>query len=513
MPEDPAQQGAGMVRQSNFNYATATTGLTKAKSNANSSSVLRTSDLKFGGYVSDWAQYERGFALSDIAPTAYTDLVYSFFGICGDQGSKADKVKASCNALGKAEGSIMSLDFWGSYQNAGRYNPGYPWNPIYDNINADNWDQLDAGNVRGLVGELVHLKQQNPDIDVSLSIGGWTLSEPFHRVAADATLTANFAASVVEMVKKFQVSGEPLFTTIDIDWEFPGHGGECHSTGCYTKNDGDNFVTLLQAVRTALDDAGYSQVKLSSAVGATQEYIELVGAKNYQALGGKNGLLDKINLMSYDFWGAWENGFGHQTNLFGDSVDPKTAAVSNSADRAIKMLASYGVEKSRIMLGIANYSRGKQGIITEEGNPFSVTKVTDTTVFGTYEGTVVEGYDLFANMAGKDLRGDNGFSLYTDVANNADYYYNNTTGLYYSIDTPRTAALKANYAKANGLRGVFVWVVEQDYQGIIADTVNHTLGNTVKGDGSFTTAELDAFTATCGSNVTVKQCAELNAMH
>ena len=133
VPEDPAQQGAGIASQ--FNYATATTGLTRAKSNANSSSVIRrcqwqcTSDLKFGGYLSDWAQYERGFAVSDIKPTAYTDVIYSFFGICGDRGSKGDKVKASCDALGKAEGSITSLDFWGSYQNAGRYDPGYPWNP------------------------------------------------------------------------------------------------------------------------------------------------------------------------------------------------------------------------------------------------------------------------------------------------------------------------------------------------------------------------------------------------
>ncbi|GAD32599.1 putative endochitinase domain protein [Photobacterium leiognathi lrivu.4.1] len=497
--------------------------------NANASSVTRTSSLKFGGYVSDWAQYGRKFALADVGATAYTELVYSFFGICGDQGTfvsdkanpnstTADKIEANCTALNKQEGEIVSLDFWGSFQNSSRFDPGHPWNDIYNRIDATNWNALNADNTRGLVGELVNLKQQNPSLDISLSIGGWTLSEPFHRVAADTTLTNNFANSVLEIVDKFKVNGEPLFTTIDIDWEFPGHGGDCNASGCYTPDDGTNFVTLLQAVRDVLDSNGYSQVKLSSAVGATEKYINFIGASNYQALGGSNGLLDKIFLMSYDYWGSWDTVLGHQTNLFGDSVDPSSVdsngdpVATNSAENAINLLVNMGVEKSRMMLGIANYSRGKQAsTIVTDGEPFSATGVSDAVLFGTWEPTVLEGYDLFANVAGPDMKGVNNFKLFTDVDNNADYYYNPVSGVYHSIDTPRTAALKTKYAVNNGLRGVFVWTVEQDHKGLIADTVNHTLGHTISENGAYRVAEIESLSLTCGDNVSVSECTNLNS--
>ncbi|KAB2823230.1 glycosyl hydrolase family 18 protein [Aliivibrio finisterrensis] len=498
--------------------------------NANASSVTRTNELKFGGYVSDWAQYGREFALADVGATAYTELVYSFFGICGDQGTfvsdknqpnstTADKIAANCTALNKQEGEIVSLDFWGSFQNSNRFDPGYTWNEngIYDSLDATNWNELNADNTRGLVGELINLKQQNPSLDISLSIGGWTLSEPFHRVAADTTLTDNFANSVLEIVDKFEVNGEPLFTTIDIDWEFPGHGGDCNASGCYTSDDGTNFVTLLQAVRNVLDSNGYSQVKLSSAVGATEKYINLVGASNYQALGGANGLLDKIFLMSYDYWGSWDTVLGHQTNLFGDSVDPNSVdsdgdqVATNSAENAINLLVNMGVEKSRMMLGIANYSRGKQAsAIVTDGDPFSATGVSDAVLFGTWEPTVLEGYDLFANVAGPDVKGVNNFKLFTDADNNTDYYYNPVSGVYHSIDTPRTAALKTKYAANNGLRGVFVWTVEQDYQGLIADTVNYNLGHAIAEDGAYSVAEIESLSSTCGENVNVTECAALN---
>ncbi|PSV87114.1 glycosyl hydrolase family 18 protein [Photobacterium leiognathi] len=503
--------------------------VSEVKTNANASSVTRTNNFKFGGYVSDWAQYGREFSLADVGATAYTELVYSFFGICGDQGTfvsdksqpdktTADKIEANCNALNKKEGEIISLDFWGSFQNKNRFDPGYSWNAIYDKIDASNWGQLNADNTRGLFGELVNLKKQNPSLDVSLSVGGWTLSEPFHRVAADSTLTTNFADSVVEIVSKFQVNGSPLFTTIDIDWEFPGHGGDCNSSGCYTDDDGANFVTLLQAVRNALDSNGYSQVKLSSAVGATEKYINLVGQANYQALGGANGLLDKIFLMSYDYWGAWDSVLGHQTNLFGDSVNPSSVDLNgdpiatNSAEKAINLLASMGVEKSRMMLGIANYSRGKQASdIAIVGNPFTASGVSDTELFGTWEATVIEGYDLFANLAGSDMKGINNFKLFTDLTNNADYYFNPVSGVYHSIDTPRTAALKTKYAVNNGLRGVFVWTVEQDHKGLIADTVNYTLGHTIAEDGAYSAAEIESLSSTCGDNVSVSECTTLNS--
>jgi hypothetical protein len=195
--------------------------------------------------------------------------------------------------------------------------------------------------------------------------------------------------------------------------------------------------------------------------------------------------------------------------LLGQSVTTNSPTGVNSADKAIRLLTSYGVDKSKIMLGVANYARGKQGTILVGGKPFEATNITEANVFGTHEETVVEGYDLFGNMAGQDLRGDNGFHLYTDYDNNADYYYNNNTGVYYSIDTSRTAAMKAQYAKDNELRGTFVWTIEQDYKGITIDSMNQVYGHELSGSNSFSPTQIQSFTETCGVNLTQSECERL----
>ncbi|MFA0038606.1 glycosyl hydrolase family 18 protein [Vibrio sp. 10N.261.52.A1] len=501
-----------------FNYDTSVSGLTKQKSAADSSPIVKNSGntLKTGGYLSDWAQYERKFQLSDIAPSSYDEVIYSFFGICGDRATaggtvgsteKSKLVQLSCESLGKPEGAVVSLDHWGSFQTAGAFDPGYQHSDLYEGqLTQEKWQRLNADNVRGLFGELIKLKRENTQVDIGLSIGGWTLSEPYHRVAASPELSQNFANSLIELLDKFTVGNRPLFTSLDIDWEFPGHGGE---SGAFTPEDGDNFVALLRVLRNTLDDNDYQDIQISSAVGATTAYIEAIGRDNYKALGGSDGLLDKIYLMNYDYWGSFDIGLGHQSNLFGQSVIASSLTGVNSADKAIKLLTSYGVDKSKIMLGVANYARGKQGKLLVDGKPFEATDITKTNVFGTHEDTVVEGYDLFGNMAGQDLRGDNGFNLYTDYDNNADYYYNKNTGVYYSIDTPRTAAMKAKYAKDNGLRGTFVWTIEQDYKGITIDSMNQAYGNELLGSNSFSPTQIQSFTETCGVNLTHTECTAL----
>lgn len=478
-----------------FDYSSNTSGLTEVESNADSSKVTRTSEVKVGGYVSDWAQYGRNFGVESIDPTSYTNVVMSFFGVCGDSGDKEATVAAECNTFDLPDGSIVSLDPWGDYQSSGQYDPGYTWIELYSSLSSENWSELDASNARGLIGELIHLKTQNPTIDIGLSIGGWSLSTPFSAVAADETLTANFANSIVAMVDKFQVNANPLFTSIDIDWEYPSDA------------DSDNFVSLISAVRSALDNAGYTDVNISSAIGATEEYISAIGADNYTKLAGKDGLLDKLYLMNYDLWGAWSRELGHQSNLYGNS----SVTTTYSADSAIQLLESYGVDKSKIMLGVANYARGNIGTIVTPGMPSSATDVTDdANTFGTWENTVLEGYDLFPNLGGVDLKGNNDFIFYTDPTNNADYYYNENTGVYFSGDTPRTAALKAKYAKENGLAGVFTWLIEQDYQGIMVDSINYALGNTLAGSDSYSNSDIETLSQTCGMNIDEAACASLN---
>jgi len=63
------------------------------------------------------------------------------------------------------------------------------------------------------------LKQQNPDLKILVSVGGWTWSKNF----SDASLTKEsrkiFIDSAVDFVTKYDLDG------LDIDWEYPGLKG------------------------------------------------------------------------------------------------------------------------------------------------------------------------------------------------------------------------------------------------------------------------------------------------
>ncbi len=86
------------------------------------------------------------------------------------------------------------------------------------------------------------------DCRFHLSIGGWTLSENFHIVAADPDLRTTFAENCVELMRQYNFDG------IDIDWEHPGpQQGQCQ---CGNDDDYENHVLLLEELRDHLDQAG-----------------------------------------------------------------------------------------------------------------------------------------------------------------------------------------------------------------------------------------------------------------
>lgn len=134
------------------------------------------------------------------------------------------------------------------------------------------------------------------------SIGGWTLSNNFPSIAADPQKRQNFANSCVELIEAFEFDG------IDLDWEYPGytpHNG--------TPADKENFTLLLQEISTAIDAYGESINKdmiLTIAVGAAPDRMDDVEWDNVSSL------VDIINVMSYDFFGAFSPSTNHNSPLY-----------------------------------------------------------------------------------------------------------------------------------------------------------------------------------------------------
>lgn len=502
-PDPELDQGNGSEDSgttTSFDYRNQVNGLTKSKvqyhdtGRIGAEKAIETSDKVVGGYVSEWAVYERGFDLERLSGKSYNRLVYAFAGICGDraEGKASDTVRAECAKQGLSEHEMVILDPWAGFiKPISQRQADMPWHDSYD---SNNPRIIPADKVRGLMGQLQHLKRESSELKVALSIGGWTLSEPFHRMAADQTSRDKFVGSVIDFIHKWDLDG------VDIDWEFPGHGGE---SGKWTDDDGKNFAYLIRDMKlglTALGKITGKTYEVSSAVGATEAYINKIGV--YYKL--VNQYIDNLYLMNYDYFGAWEKQLGHQSNL-----KPSSSLGANfSIEYAVKLLEEKGVNKDKIVLGVANYSRGAQAPLYTS-SPIKSGPINNVRVFGTWEDTVIEGYDLFPNMAGSNMRGVNGWELRTDAEANADYFYNYGTQIFHSIDTPRTAYQKAKYAKENGLKGTFVWTVEQDFSGQVANAMNDGFGHRMT--GLYTTPEERAeLYNTCGDNISASECETLN---
>ncbi|SPQ94262.1 unnamed protein product (mitochondrion) [Plasmodiophora brassicae] len=166
---------------------------------------------------------------------------------------------------------------------------GDPWadHEIMHGVTGDvDTTKTFAGNFELFNRDDSPIRTRNPDINVIISIGGWTFSKEFSIVARSESSREKFAASVAEFVVEHGFDG------VDIDWEFPVAGG--HEDNHRSPDDGVNFTKLLDAVRQ----------HLTRAQQMTQRHRPFLL------------ICDHVNIMTYDAYGSWSDVTGHHAALF-----------------------------------------------------------------------------------------------------------------------------------------------------------------------------------------------------
>ncbi|MFF5388798.1 glycosyl hydrolase family 18 protein [Streptomyces sp. NPDC013012] len=350
------------------------------------------------GYFTNWGVYGRNYHVKNIVTSG-----------------SASKITHINYAFGNVQGGKCTIgDSYADYDKA------YTADQSVDGV-ADTWDQP----LRGNFNQLRKLKKAYPNIKVLWSFGGWTWSGGFGQAVQNPTAFAQSCYDLVEDPRWADV-----FDGIDLDWEYPNACGlTCDTSGPAS------FKNMMQAMRAKF---GANNL-VTAAVTADGSAGGKIDAADY---GGAAPYYDWLNVMTYDFFGAWDAKGPTAPHSPLTSYSGIPQAGFNSAD-AIAKFKAKGVPASKLLLGIGFYGRGWTGV-TQSAPGGTATGAAP----GTYEAGI-EDYKVLKNTC--PSTGTIAGTAYAHCGTN-----------WWSYDTPATVTSKMGWAKSQGLGGAFFWEFSGD---------------------------------------------------
>ncbi|MFF5449939.1 glycosyl hydrolase family 18 protein [Streptomyces sp. NPDC012950] len=350
------------------------------------------------GYFTNWGVYGRNYHVKNIVTSG-----------------SASKITHINYAFGNVQGGKCTIgDSYADYDKA------YTADQSVDGV-ADTWDQP----LRGNFNQLRKLKKAYPHIKVLWSFGGWTWSGGFGQAVQNPTAFAQSCYDLVEDPRWADV-----FDGIDLDWEYPNACGlTCDTSGPAS------FKNMMQAMRAKFgaNNLVTAAVTADGSAGGKIDAADYAGAAPYY---------DWLNVMTYDFFGAWnaKGPTAPHSPLTSYSGIPQ--AGFNSAD-AIAKFKAKGVPAKKLLLGIGFYGRGWTGV-TQSAPGGTATGAAP----GTYEAGI-EDYKVLKSTC--PSTGTIAGTAYAHCGTN-----------WWSYDTPATVTSKMGWAKSQGLGGAFFWEFSGD---------------------------------------------------
>lgn len=258
-------------------------------------------------------------------------------------------------------------------------------------------------------------------VKVLISLGGWGWDDQFRAIVADPEAEARYVEAVVKMVEDYDYDG------IDLDWEYPDTDAEV-----------PGFERLARTFRSRLDAIGRAKGRAM--------LVTMASASNDETLDHLDTAflletMDWINVMTYDFAGAWSARAGHNSPLFASS---KEGPNGRSSARTIEyLLEKRKVPADRLALGLPLYGRG-----------FPVSEPYAPLPKGS------KPFDLNFKGVGKLL--DEGWARVRDDETKVPWLIAPDGKKVAGYDDAESMKAKAEWATSKGLRGVFFWQIDGD---------------------------------------------------
>jgi chitinase len=291
------------------------------------------------------------------------------------------------------------------------------------------------------------LKNRNSQLEVLVSVGGWTWSGGFSDMVLTWESRSRFIESAVRFVNAHQLDG------VDIDWEYPGLPGYGNK---YAPEDKQNFTALLKELRARLDREGRKigrHLIISVATGSGQDFLDHTEMAKVQRY------VDTINLMTYDFYEAGNDlTTGHHSCLYLNPADPKQV----SADSSVKAYLRAGVSPKKIVLGVPFYGRAWAEVESRNNGLFQPGK--EAHIHAAY-------HEIVEKYLNKD-----GFIRLWDEAASAPYLWNGAKRIFITYDDPESMKLKCRYIQQKRLSGIMFWEYSGDHNDELLQAINEGLG-------------------------------------
>jgi chitinase len=294
----------------------------------------------------------------------------------------------------------------------------------------------------GNFAQLLALKQSYPNLELMISLGGWSGSKNFSNVAASAEARKRFVASCIE---RYILKYPDLFDGIDVDWEFPVEGGLPENS--YRPGDRENFSLLMAEFRRQLDLTSASTGKpyrLSIAVSAAPNLMRNLDVSRLA------DTVDWINLMTYDYHAGSD--IAHfNAPLFGTKDDPTPQL---NLDSSVQAFLDAGVSSYKLVVGVPFYGRAygqvasKGNGLFQSGEPSPVMNWAEDTV----DYRVLTAEHLEAS----------GFTRFWHPEAQVPWLYNPKSKVWITYDDPLSIRLKAAYVREHGLGGIMIWELGAD---------------------------------------------------